>query len=331
MITNINKVNDRSITKIIFDDKGVKLSDLDYLNYVFTKNGLYMVQKNDFAVTYDKMNFNYKNLALANYEFGHAWKILLPRAPKEILQEILECFKYVVGKTKDELMSVIYYDKWDKEFILDIIKIQVVSGALAKYAYTKKYEMDPDDRYVKFCEIHSHNTMGANFSGTDNNDEKQRILCGCGVLGKIDHKSNIYSVDQSFRIWGGTRFFELKAYDLFDIDLECPKLAESRIAELDEILRISKIAHELDKKQRANNAATAPHFPLGMYEHNQGVINKEFGNETIHLDGLPSESELNDMDDDELDNIAELFQLNEDDDYSEEDVENLRDLIDEGK
>ncbi len=32
MITDINIVNDRSITKLIFDDGELQLDDLDYLN-----------------------------------------------------------------------------------------------------------------------------------------------------------------------------------------------------------------------------------------------------------------------------------------------------------
>src|SRR6056297_1344760 len=150
----LDEINAKSINQIVFDDGFVDIDQLDYLNYVFTKNGVYIVQKNEFAITYSLMKeFKYKNLGLREYDFDTSVELLLPKCTKQMFEKILECFKYVLGDIQHELLTIIYYDTTKKEYILDIIKTQVVSKASVEYKYTDEYEMS--DRYIKYCEIHS--------------------------------------------------------------------------------------------------------------------------------------------------------------------------------
>lgn len=293
---NIDEINNRSLTCVHFDqiDNPIDYESLSFLNIIFAGDGQYIALSSKFGIVIEKIpNIKYTNLLLRKYEFDWSFRLFVEKAPKEMFENILECFKYVNGKINNELLIIIYYDTIAKKHIMDIVKTQVVSGGSVDYVYNKKYEMS--DRYIKYLEIHSHNSMPASFSGTDNNDESNRTMYFCGVLGKIDNKSNIFNVDQKFRVWTGVSFKYIDPWEVFEgIELSVPKVKSKDRKVLDQILAVSEYS-----RKNKNNQFQFPNAPSEHSLPNSGT------NQAGHfIPQIPGIELLENMDDDELDELG---------------------------
>jgi hypothetical protein len=248
MKIDLEVINDLSLLNIVFNTKEtLNIENLEFLNLIFAKDGAYMAIKSNFGVVFDRTKLPYANRGLFplfdEEDIQYSFRSFIRKPDISVLEEILEYFKFVCNKTKDELLVIVYYDTQTDEFINEIVKTQVVSGGSVEYAYNKDYEMD--ERYVKYLEIHSHHSMGASFSGTDNNDESNRTLYFCGVLGKINPlTTNIFNMDHKFRIWSGSRFIEIPIYEVFETHTTQPELSEDKIEELDTLLKVSNAIKE---------------------------------------------------------------------------------------
>jgi len=84
----------------------------------------------------------------------------LPKPKLSVFNEILEMFKYVCNKSNYELCVNLYYDTLNSEFKLSLHD-QIISGAKVNYDYDENLELS--DRYIRYLQIHSHNTMPAFF------------------------------------------------------------------------------------------------------------------------------------------------------------------------
>lgn len=80
-------------------------------------------------------------------------------------------------------MICVYWDKEQEMYILDFPK-QIVTKIRIEKELNPAYGGRNSLRYLKILEIHSHNTMGAYFSTTDDADEQQFGLYG--VVGRLD-------------------------------------------------------------------------------------------------------------------------------------------------
>lgn len=244
----LQKINATSLAKIIFYQESFEnfVKNLDFYNIVFTKNGVYIVLHNKFGTSFDLLeNIKYSNEYLNEFEFNDMILTSVPKPKLKMFNEILEMFKYVCDKTKWELCVNVYYDTIDKKFTLNL-NDQIVSSAKAAYEYDKKFEMS--DRYIRYLQIHSHNTMGANFSGIDDHDENYSSLCFCGVIGKITSESKFYNVDMKYRIWCGTRFMDLNFEDVFNIGYHQTSLTPTQLQKLNDIIEKSKVASKVASK-----------------------------------------------------------------------------------
>jgi len=115
---------------------------------------------------------------------------------------------------------------------------QIVSVASIKYNYNEDIELS--DRYIRYLQIHSHNTMPAFFSKTDNADEAFTNLCYYGVVGKISKESTFYNIDMIFRIWNGINFVNVDLNNVFDINFASYKLSQNQIQKLNKVIETSK-------------------------------------------------------------------------------------------
>ena len=260
MRIDLNKINDLSLLNIFFHNKKkLNYKEFEFLNLVFSREGAFIAIKSNFGIVFDKTELPYKNKGL-NSLFGdediiYSFESFIPKPDISVLEEILEYFKYVCNKTKEELLVIVYYDTQNDNFITEIVKTQIVSGGSVEYAYNRRYEMD--SRYVKYLEIHSHHSMGASFSGTDNNDESNRTLYFCGVLGKIHpYTSNIFNIDHKFRIWSGLRFIEIPIYEVFETHTAQPDLSDEKKEELDNLIKVSNAIKQAT--QAKNQTRIAP-------------------------------------------------------------------------
>lgn len=106
----------------------------------------------------------------------------LPLIPRQMIGQIISFFRFQMqGEQEYEALAYIYWDKEDEEFVPFIPKQKVSK------AYIDAGRPDnslPEDRYLHYADIHSHNSMAAKFSSIDDRDEKATRLYL--VVGNLD-------------------------------------------------------------------------------------------------------------------------------------------------
>jgi len=79
-----------------------------------------------------------------------------------------------------------------------------------------KYEWDSPARHIIVGDIHSHNTMGAFFSGTDDADDALKVGIS-GVIGNLETDQLSFKSKWRFCCGGAHNFLDLNMYEIFDI------------------------------------------------------------------------------------------------------------------
>ena len=104
----------------------------------------------------------------------------LPKIPYSILSEIIAFFKtYVTEKSENEAMANIYWSFEEEKYRVHVPKQTVTKASVD----TNLPDID-DEKFLLVMEVHSHNTMGAVFSRTDDKDEIATRLYT--VIGRLD-------------------------------------------------------------------------------------------------------------------------------------------------
>lgn len=213
---NLKHFNDGSLTSIHFYDNNLDFEkDLEFKNIVFAGNGIYNVLKNEFAIIYDKLEIDYINNNLNKIDGNTIFKLNIPKPSIKYFIQIVDMFKYIYDKIKSELALNLYYHKSSKRFYLEIME-QDVSPGFCNYKYSP---LENNKNYVRYLQIHSHHSMSASFSNTDDKDEKNSIMCFFGVVGRLNEHSDIFQVEKKFRLWTGVQFVEIGFMDIFDIQI----------------------------------------------------------------------------------------------------------------
>ena len=253
MQIDLNKINSTSMSKIIFYDDSFRddydffnSQSLDFFNIVICGNGIFQVMKTPLFITTAKIPVPYSNLKLKTLDDGSLYQ-KVRRPNRKHFDKIIDIFKYVNNKSKNELLINLYYDKKKDNFIIDITK-QKISGGSVEYIYSEKYENN--DRYIRYLQIHSHHNMGASFSPTDNRDEQNKIPCYYGVIGNL----NSINFSYKFRIWNGIEFINVDISDVFRGFEEGPlKITKIEKNFLDKIIEDSKKKEEKKEKNFDDN------------------------------------------------------------------------------
>ncbi len=106
----------------------------------------------------------------------------LPLVPMELLAQIISFFRCcMTGPEEFEALAHILWDKQEQEFV-----VRVPEQMVTKAHIDAKLNRDdlPEDRYLHYIDIHSHNSMEAKFSPVDDEDERAtRIYI---VVGRLD-------------------------------------------------------------------------------------------------------------------------------------------------
>ena len=106
----------------------------------------------------------------------------LPLIPRELMGQIITFFRCLMnGGTEYEAMVFLYWDRQKDEFVVYVPK-QTASKASIHADLTDNTL--PEDRYLHYADIHSHNSMTAKFSTTDDADERATRLYI--VIGRLD-------------------------------------------------------------------------------------------------------------------------------------------------
>ena len=139
--------------------------------------------------------------------FGH-------KIPGDFFDQIKQFFLDVMGmgpSTYEAQVFIVWNNNTEDYRI--VIPKQTVSQAAVKYDIGDLL----GDGDTIICDIHSHNDMGAFFSGTDDRDDKKNPWIS-GVFGKLSTK-----MENKFRFNDGCgRHFDMKVEEVFDF-VEVPR------------------------------------------------------------------------------------------------------------
>ena len=106
----------------------------------------------------------------------------LPLVPRELMGQIISFFRCLMNKTAEyEALVYIYWDRQEEEFVIFVPR-QAATKASVHTAMTDNTL--PEDRYLLYADVHSHNSMPAKFSPVDDKDEKATRLYI--VMGSLD-------------------------------------------------------------------------------------------------------------------------------------------------
>ena len=158
------------------------------IHYVLAKNGAYTVCKNELYTTINKAT-SFGGVKLA--EFAEATELTVPKIDRATYDFMVKLFMSVYKKYQSEVNVLLYYQSSTDKWFVRLPK-QDVSGAHVTYELTDEdvWYCDgavvdcPDDAEC-FGTCHSHASMGAFFSGTDDADDKTNIGYQI-VIGKVN-------------------------------------------------------------------------------------------------------------------------------------------------
>ncbi len=176
--------------------------------YVMQGNGIYERRKNKLGTFISKI-VEGEIIGLKS-DLEEGWELNVPKIPAPFLGTTVHFFKKIYKKYSSEVFLQFFFDLDKEEYVIHLPK-QTVSAASVRYDNDESFE---DTNKILVFEIHSHGSMGAFFSGTDDGDEKADRFYG--VIGNITHAFP----DLKMRISVGGRTSEIEVEDLFDFDEE---------------------------------------------------------------------------------------------------------------
>lgn len=138
-----------------------------------------------------------------------SFEFTLPKVPFGLLTGVAAFFKDIMDKMHgSEVMVQIYWSFTEEKYFIYVPE-QQVAGASIRFQHSEILQNDENVHWV--LDIHSHNTMGAFFSGTDSADEKSTRVFG--VIGKIKSKDEY---DMVLRAGVNGSFIPLEIDYIFD-------------------------------------------------------------------------------------------------------------------
>lgn len=192
---------EETISRMIAENKPV--------GFCFDKEGnFYKCTKGDFGITITKAD----PAILAGddaKEVKEGFHFTLPKIPLKILSQIISFFRDICDESGDEVFARVYYDKQTGEYF-PYVPEQKISKASVTYNITDE-RFQTEDRYLFILDIHSHNTMDAFFSGTDNSDEKTNGKVFM-VIGRLDRECPAYKI----RTYQNPNHIEISLFDAFE-------------------------------------------------------------------------------------------------------------------
>ena len=106
----------------------------------------------------------------------------LPLIPLELLQQIISFFRcYMRGLEEFETLAHILWDKEQEQFVVHVPPQEASKAHISADLSRDEF---PEERYLHYMDIHSHNSMAAKFSPVDDRDEKATRLYT--VVGRLD-------------------------------------------------------------------------------------------------------------------------------------------------
>ena len=132
----------------------------------------------------------------------------LPLIPFELVQQVIGFFRSCMRDgAETEALVRVYWNRLEERFLLDIPHQKV-----SKARIFADIPIDPEkeDSLIHYADIHSHNSMAAQFSGIDDADERANRLYL--VMGRL----NRYFPEVSARICNGGTFLPIHPGDVLE-------------------------------------------------------------------------------------------------------------------
>lgn len=217
--------------------------------YVTSTNGLMEVRNNDIGV------FIVKTDKIAGAEkIQESFTLNLPKKiPYEIFLQAISFFRGVADRFSNaETALQIFWNRSKEEYFVYCPK-QEVTGA------TVDFTRDPvlEQEHLLVMDIHSHNTMGAFFSATDNKDEKETRLFG--VIGKIRDEMPEFK----FRaVCAGNHIDNLSLFDIFENPFGDVNVPDDWYAQVSKKVFVPAATIDRNYSYWKNNATTSVIKPV---------------------------------------------------------------------
>lgn len=143
------------------------------------------------------------------YDLGeiHAgFRPALPPIPYALFEQIVSLFRAFMFSVEDggptEALAQVFWDKESGGYFIHVPRQEVDKVRVIAHLDDDTLFANPE-RYIHYCDVHSHNDMRARFSPTDNRDERaNRVYI---VVGRLDK----YYPDVSVRICNGGNFLTI--------------------------------------------------------------------------------------------------------------------------
>jgi PRTRC genetic system protein A len=216
------------------------------------------------------------------------WTLNVPRIPATLLDVTLSFFRQIYNKHSSEVFLQYFYDFNSEEYVLHCPQQAVGPGSVS---YRRDAEYERGKTLV--FEIHSHGSMAAFFSGTDDADEKDDRFFG--VIGKVKQ----YYPEMKIRLSIGGKKQEVDVEDIFNLD-EGSYHKESFPAEW--VSRIKEKKVEVVKRERTRPSRSgAVYYPaerqlpleMNPYELVPHELHEQDGcYEELHCTGIQDDQKL---------------------------------------
>lgn len=167
-----------AITKV---EIGMPESFSHPITYSVVGNGIFRIQTTALGMMIAKV----EGLPTVNTKLTSGFYLGIPKIPFQIVAQVYGFFRDVCKKAKkpSEAYAQVWYSRSGNLFFIQVPE-QDVSGASVHH----KGRSNPTEDLIHVADIHSHGSMSAFFSGTDDADEKTQGVRIFGVIGNIMDK-----------------------------------------------------------------------------------------------------------------------------------------------
>lgn len=189
------------------------------VTYVTAANGLFKVTKTPIGLFKEKLE-EFKTPVVGLPEMESGVDLAIPKLPMKHLIQALSFYRDINTKDKTEASTLYFWNTEDKPLpnlpglssegrLVIYCPIQVNSAALSDFSKDDNVHWLRQNMSLLF-ELHSHNTMNAFFSGTD--DANENMTQFYGVWGKVTDDEPMFA----FRYVAGNSKVECSPDMLFD-------------------------------------------------------------------------------------------------------------------
>lgn len=178
------------------------------INIIVSRNGVFERRENEIGIfTYQLCEAKDDNEIIGLKEMLYIPLALkLPKLPVALLQQVHHFFKDVCEKQGGVEAAVqIFWNREVKSYFIYVNEQIVTTGSVN---FVRDEELEK--KHLLVMDIHSHNTMNAFWSATDDRDEKGTRLFG--VIGKLED----FIPEMKFRLGVSGRFIDLELDEVFD-------------------------------------------------------------------------------------------------------------------